>query len=235
MRFKRFNEITFDYLKSDLHIHSTYTDGQDSIPSIVKQAEIMNIKTIAITDHIREDSKYFNKYVEEIEAIRKTTNLNILIGLEARIKNFRGEIDIGKKVSSKTNLRLASVHRFSIGKNIYNPNFFTKEIAQDIELDISLAGLEAGLFDVLGHPGGMSLKYFKEFPMNYFKEIIIASNKKEIAFELNSNYHLKIYSKLKTLLKKYNPLITFGSDAHNKINIGEWKDFLKEEFPNEEN
>lgn len=24
MHFKRFNEITFDYLKSDLHIHSTY-------------------------------------------------------------------------------------------------------------------------------------------------------------------------------------------------------------------
>ena len=235
MKFKHFNEITIADVNSDLHIHSSYTDGQDSIASIVKQAETMNLQTIAITDHIREDSTYFGKCLKEIEVIRTATKINILIGFEARIKNFCGDMDVPKDVCAKADLKIASVHRFSIGKKIFDPNSFSKEIAQELELEISLAGIRNKECNVLGHPGGMCLKYFKEFPMDYYEDIILACNKHKIAFELNSAYHQDIYPDLKNLLRRHNPLIAFGSDAHNISNIGKWSVLLKEEFINAKN
>ncbi len=38
-------------LKADLHIHSTFSDGSDSISQIVKEAENRGLDIIAITDH----------------------------------------------------------------------------------------------------------------------------------------------------------------------------------------
>lgn len=222
MIFKKFNELT--NFKMDLHIHSTYTDGKDSIADIVKQAEAINLDTIAITDHIRESSTYFDEYMQEIEMIRKSSKINIMIGFEARIKNFKGEVDVAKEVCEKSDIKIASVHRFTIGDKLYNPNLFTKEIAQGLELEITLAGLanKDKKFNVLGHPGGMSLKYFNEFPLDYFEQIVEECKKNNIAFDLNSEYHRSVYPELKKILEKYNPLISLGSDAHDKLKIGKW-------------
>lgn len=233
MKFKRFSEITMADAGSDLHIHSNYTDGQDSILDIVKQAEKLKLQTIAITDHIREGSTYFDQYQEEIELIRKNSKLNILIGFEARIKNFKGEIDVNRAVLEKADIKIASVHRFPIGKQLFNPGLFSKEIAQEIELEISLAGIENKAFNILGHPGGMCLMYFNEFPLNYFEEIIAACKKHNIAFELNSEYHQAVYPELKKILKKHDPLISFGSDAHVARDIGKWLILLRRDFINE--
>lgn len=228
MKFKHFNGITDADTKLDLHIHSNYTDGQNSIREIVKQAEKLKLRTIAITDHVRERSTYFDQYCAEIELIRQDSKFDILIGFEARIKNFKGEIDASIAVLEKADIRIASVHRFSIGKQLFNPDLFSKAIAQELELEISLAGIANKTFNVLGHPGGMCLKYFNEFPLSYFEEIIVACKKNDIAFELNSGYHQDIYPELKKILKRHDPLISFGSDAHNVLDIGKWSVLLKE-------
>jgi len=228
--FEKYNDLT--NLNIDLHIHSTFTDGKDSITDIVKQAEAINLETIAITDHIRENSTYFDEYIQEIIRIRKNTNIKILIGFEARIKNFQGEVDVANEIYAKSDIKIASVHRFTIGKKVYNPDFFPKEIAQGIEFDLSLAALKNinKEFNVLGHPGGMSLRYFNDFPLEYYEEIIIACKENNIAFDLNSHYHRSVYPELIKLLKEHNPLISLGSDAHNKLNIGKWTTLLKGEI-----
>lgn len=218
--FERFNSLKL--INVDYHIHSTYTDGKNSISEIIEQAEVIGLKRIAITDHIRETSSYFESCIAEIESLRKKTQVEILSGFEARIKNFSGDIDVDKRLYSKVDIKIASVHRFSIGDRLFSPSSFEKEAAQGLELDISLAALndQKKQFNVLGHPGGMSMRYFKEFPLNYFERIIKACAENEVAFEINSEYHKLIYPQLKPMLKKYNPLISIGSDAHQKIDMG---------------
>ena len=223
---KRFNEIDNDFYKIDLHMHSTWTDGKDSVAEVVKQAEAMNMNTIAITDHIRSTSTYYPEYAKEIHAINKKTDVNILVGFEARIKNFKGELDVAEEVRKDADVRIASVHRFPFAGKLFAADLFSKEVAQGVELDLCLAGLEFGGFDILGHPAGMCLKQFGEFPSEYFEQIIIACNKNYIAFEISAAYHQKIYEQLKEILKQHNPLIVFSSDAHTKENIGNWISLL---------
>ena len=225
--FIRYNKIDNQYIRTDLHIHSTWTDGADSIVDIIEQAKERNLHTIAITDHIRTDSTYLEKSVEEIQKLRKTSNIKILTGFEAKVNNFQGEVDVSVLNKNIADIKIASVHRFPIGRKLYNANLFSKKIAQEIELELSIAGIKKAEFDILGHPGGMSIRSFGEFPLAYFEEIIIECNKNNIVFELNSTYHSRIINDLKPILAKHNPLITFGSDAHIKKNIGSWLDTFK--------
>ncbi|HBM15420.1 MAG TPA: hypothetical protein DD381_03615 [Lentisphaeria bacterium] len=228
MKFRHFNELTTADTHSDFHIHSNYTDGKGSIADIVKRAEEIGLTAIAITDHIREDSTYFFKYSSEIEDIRQKTQIDVLIGFESRIKSFNGELDVDRTVATEAEIKIGSVHRFSIGEQLRDPASFVKDVAQGLELEISLAGIAKGDFHILGHPGGMSLTHFKEFPLRYFEKIIIACKKSNIAFELNSAYHQDVYSELKNILKKHNPLVIFGSDAHMVEDIGRWLFLLKD-------
>jgi putative hydrolase len=219
---KRFNDINDEYLKMDMHIHSRWTDGKNSIGEIVKQAEMLNLNKIAFTDHIRFNSNYFFSYFDEIKQAQKKTAMKLFTGFETRIKNFKGELDVSAEVQNTADLSIASVHRFPFSKKLFSVEEFSIETAQAIEFELSLNAIEKGGFDVIGHSGGMCLSKFGLFPIQYFETIIELCSKKDIAFEINYKYHANIYSEIFILLKKYNPLVTFGSDAHDIIDIALW-------------
>jgi len=144
---KCFNDIDGDYKKMDLHIHSNWTDGENTIEEIIKQAEILKLNTIAITDHIRSVSSYFPEYKKTIQELKKTTAINILTGFETRIKNFNGELDVDANVKNIGEVKIASVHRVTIADKLFSLELFSKEIAQSIELELCLAALKKGGFD----------------------------------------------------------------------------------------
>lgn len=225
--FPKFNDLKFNDLMVDFHLHSTWTDGQNSITEIIKSAKKNNIHSIAITDHIRKTSTYFNDYKNEINHLNSHENINIYIGFEAKINDFVGNIDVKDIVVKEADIAIASVHRFPIGQRLYNASEFKSNIAQEIELELSLAALNMGGFNVLGHPGGMSLTAHNEFHQNFFEEIIVMCSKNDIAFDLNGRYHCNQLNILLPLLKKYNPHVSIGTDSHSVKSIGYWNNILK--------
>lgn len=60
----------------DLHIHSNYSDGSDSIEKIIEQAKLLNLKQISITDHnILDGSIYANSiYDKSLIGVELSTN-----------------------------------------------------------------------------------------------------------------------------------------------------------------
>lgn len=222
--------VRFDMLKStdtcvDLHIHSVWSDGTNSVAEIVQEAKRKNLRSIAITDHIRRESTYFPDYLTEIRKM-VSSDLQILVGFEAKIMDFQGDLDVSGEVRRMSDIQIGSVHRFPIGRKLLYPKDLDKRICQEIELELSIAAIRKQQMDILGHPGGMSLKEFGEFPMEYFHEIAAECSRNEIVFELNSTYHSDIYSDLQLILKEHNPYVSFGSDAHTLEAIGKWPTIL---------
>ena len=68
-----------------------------------------------------------------------------------------GNIDVKPEVVQEADIAILSVHRYPLGSKLYNASEFKKNIAQEIELELSLAGLKKGGFNVLGHPGGIAV------------------------------------------------------------------------------
>lgn len=224
--FPQFNTLNLNALKVDFHLHSTWTDGKNTIPEIIENAKVHGLHSIAITDHIREKSTYFEDYKREINILNEQENINIYTGFEAKVSDFNGNIDVKTEVVQAADIAIVSVHRYPLGSRLYNASEFSENIAQEIELELSLAALKHGGFNVLGHPGGMSLTYCKKFPELFYEEIIKACVKNEIAFDLNGRYHKFQIDLLYPLLKKHNPFISIGTDSHNINKMGFWNQDL---------
>lgn len=226
--FPKFNALNLQSLNVDFHLHSTWTDGNNTVEEIVTKAKECSLHSIAITDHIRKGSTYFDNYKQEIDGFNAQEDLNIYVGFEAKVEDFFGNIDVSPEVTQKADIAILSIHRYPLGSKLYNASEFKKNIAQEIELELSIAALKKGGFNVLGHPGGMSLISHKEFPIHFYEEIIIACKKNEIAFDLNGRYHRNEIENLYPLLQKHNPFIAIGTDSHSIDPMGGWNKTLRD-------
>lgn len=91
--------ITQEDIKGDIHVHSHYSDGQETIASIVQVAEQLGYEYIGIADHSQSlrvahglSHERVIKKAEEIKELNKTSKLAIFLGTECDILP-NGELD----------------------------------------------------------------------------------------------------------------------------------------------
>ncbi len=75
-------------LREDFHVHSNYNDHSAhdlTIANVVRQAEELNLLTVAFTEHIRKTSNWLTEYLREIESFSKDSPVKIIPGFEAKI------------------------------------------------------------------------------------------------------------------------------------------------------
>ena len=232
MREKKFFKKIFNYYKEnkkipkvDLHVHTNWTDGKHSVASMVDQACKKKIEALFFCEHSRKTSKgWFNKFALEIKNCRKKIKKKskLFIGTEVKIKDFDGTLDINPEIRKKSDLIMASVHRFPGEKgNIFNSKpKISKKKAIETEFNLILSAIKNSKFDVVGHPFGMSIKRFKAKPRwALFKKLISECKKHEKIVEINFHYH-KNYRKLLDECVKNNTLFSLGSNAHEKKELG---------------
>ena len=111
--------INYDGLKWDLHTHSTWSDGVNTIEEMVQTAIKLNYQYIAITDHSPSLSvanwltkeRFFAKF-EEIKQLRKKyPQIKILMWTEVDIL-ADGSLDYDEEVLKNCEIVIASIHRW---------------------------------------------------------------------------------------------------------------------------
>ena len=111
--------IEYNGLKWDLHIHSTWSDGENTIEDMVKTAISLNYEYIAITDHSSSlavanwlDKERFFQKLKEIEKLRKKYfQIKILMWTEVDILSD-GSLDYDEEVLKNCQVVIASIHRW---------------------------------------------------------------------------------------------------------------------------
>ncbi len=103
-------------IKGELHCHSTYSDGQNSIEDMAKKAMELGYEYIAITDHSPNlavanglDEKALKEKKQEIEKVSKGLDFPILFGTEVDIL-ADGSIDYSDDVLGEFDFVIASIH-----------------------------------------------------------------------------------------------------------------------------
>ncbi len=108
-------------IKGDFHVHTNWSDGYGSINDVVKKAEKLGYKYIAITDHsligkgkVEMNSEKFIKQLELIDRLQHQAKVKIFKGIEIDI-NDNGKLDYPDQILDMTDLVLGAVH-FDYGK-----------------------------------------------------------------------------------------------------------------------
>ncbi len=168
--------ISYHDIKGDLHLHTTYSDGGNSVREMVSAATALGYDYIAITDHspsqkiahgLEEDRlrklwKEIDKAQEEFPRIR------IFKGSEVDIK-VDGSMDYPDRILKEFDFVIGSIH---LG--------FTKDNTQRI-----LAALDNRYLTLIGHPTGKLHGQRQSYPLA-FERVCKRAKENNKCLELNA-------------------------------------------------
>jgi len=169
-------------IKGDLHCHSNWDGGKDSIEDMAKTAMDLGYEYIGISDHAKlpiENGLDEKQLLKQHEAIKKlnskfeirNSKFRILHGCEVNILND-GSVDIKDEVLEKLDYVIAGAHSFF------------KMSKQEMTKRL-IKAMENSNIDIIAHPTGRLIGRRDEFQMD-FDKILEVAKKTGTILEINS-------------------------------------------------
>lgn len=166
--------IREDQIMGDLHIHTIWSDGTETIETMARAAESLGYEYIAVTDHSGSlkiagglDEEKLQRQIEEIDNL--DLKVHIFKGIEVNIR-LDGQLDIPDDILSKLDIVIASIH--SPGR---------EDMTERI-----LSAIQDKHVHMIGHPTGRKLFQREEYPLN-LDRIFEEAAKTGTILEINAN------------------------------------------------
>jgi len=201
-------------IRGDLHMHTTATDGEDTLAEMVRAAIARGLQYIAITDHGQRvtmarglDKRRLLKQWDDIDRLNESLAedgrppIVVLKGIEVDMLE-KGGLDLPDDVLEKADWVVASLH--------YGQNQPREQITARI-----LEAIENPNVSVIGHPTGRLLN--KRPPYDVDIEAVIAAAARAGTFlEINANpWRLDLNDHHAAAAKKAGVKIVISTDAHS--------------------
>ncbi len=171
--------VGYQDIKGDLHVHSDWDGGVNSILEMAKAAQSMGYEYIGISDHTKFlriehglDEKRLEQRNKEIDKLnQKFKNFRILKGAETNILKD-GSIDIKDEALKKLDYVIAGIHS----------NF---KMEKDEMTERMIKAMRNPNVDVISHPTGRILKKRDEYRID-FDAILKVAKETGTILEINS-------------------------------------------------
>jgi DNA polymerase (family 10) len=206
--------ITLSDIRGDLQMHTTASDGKNSIDEMAQAAKRLGYKYIAFTEHSKSvtvanglDEKRTLKQIKKIrEAQERVDGIRLLAGMEVDI-NKDGSLDLDDDVLEQLDVVVCSVHSYM-------------NMESSAMTDRLLRALSHKRCQILAHPTGRLLLRRDPFSLD-LERIVDESKKRGVIMELNAfpdrldlkDVHLR-------MAKERGVKIVISTDAHSTAHLG---------------
>ena len=195
-------------LRGDLHAHTDWSDGRNTLQEIVGAAKAEGLEYFAITDHsvsstvangldqkrLLAQMKQVREFNAEIEGI------TLLAGSEVDIRRS-GTLDFPDEILAQLDIVVASVHSHF--------NLTEAEMTKRI-----IRAIENPFVNIIGHPTGRLLGRRPMYPVN-LEEVIAAAAENNTVLEINgSPSRLDLAPQFVRMAKDAGVLLAVNTDAH---------------------
>lgn len=218
-------------LLCDMHTHTVYSHGKNTIEEMVEQARALGLKAVVISDHGRSHpmfgvrKKNFKKMRQEIDALNeKYEDIAVYLSVESNITGADGSIDIGKEERQYCDWIYAGYHYGYIPASIKDVfhfalrNYLTvvfpfmKEKTRRINTEAYLKMMDRYALKMITHPGD-------KLPVD-IEPIAKKAAEKGVILEINPRHSHLSSEELKIALK-YDVQFAVNSDAHSVQALGQ--------------
>ena len=200
--------VEFTDLRGDLHAHTNWSDGRQTLQDMVAAAQAEGLEYFAITDH-SVSSTVANglnqgRLLDQVKQVRELNaavdGITVLAGSEVDIRRY-GELDFPDEVLAQLDVVVASVHS--------NFNLTEAEMTKRI-----IRAIEHPFVNIIGHPTGRMLGHRPMYPLN-IEAIIEAAAENNTVLEINgSPSRLDLDSRFVRMAKDAGVLLAVNTDAH---------------------
>jgi DNA polymerase (family X) len=200
--------ISIEDMRGDFHMHTTWSDGQNSIREMAQAARLRGYEYIAITDHTQSTSiangntpEELLEEIEEIEAVaREFDDIRVFKGAEVDILSD-GSLDLPFDVLDRLDWIVISIHAG-----------FHQERQQIT--DRVIRAMETGYPNVFAHPTGRILGERSPYEID-LEQVFAAAKRYDVRLELNASpYRLDLNSYWLGVAKQAGVGIVISTDSH---------------------
>jgi len=209
--------VKLEDMRGDLQMHTTASDGRNSIEEMGEAARALGYEYIALTDHSQAvtvangmDEKRTLEQIKKIRAAQqRVPGIRLLAGIEVDIKKD-GSLDLEDEVLAQLDVVVASVHSYM--------NMERAEMTERI-----LAAIENPYTQIIAHPTGRLV--LRRDPFEYDMERVLdAAAQHGVAMECNAaperldlrDVHLR-------MAKQRGVKIVISTDAHTTHSLTSMK------------
>ena len=196
--------INYNEIKGDLHMHTRYSDGNNSILEMANAAKKLGYSYVGISDHSQTRKiagglaeEDLMKEIKEVRRI-KIHGIKVLIGSEVDILGD-GSLDYSDNVLKKLDYVIGSIH-----------SGFKGDVTKRI-----LKAMENKHMNILAHPTGRLVQSRKGYELK-FDEVLRVAKETKTLLEINAHpKRLDLRDEMiKAAVENGNKLI-IGTDAHS--------------------
>ena len=201
-------------IKGDLHTHSNWDGGKNTIEEMTKRAQEMGYQYLGISDHTKFlriehglNEKQLTQQRKEIESLNskfknREINFRILQGAETNILND-GSIDIKDEALKKFDFVIAGIHS----------NF---KMPKEKMTERIIKAMKNPNVDIISHPTGRILKRRDEYQIDFDKILRVAKETGTI-LEINSfPERLDLNAENIRQAKEAGVKMVINTDSHHK-------------------
>ena len=200
--------VEFTDLRGDLHAHTDWSDGRQTLQDMVAAAQAEGLEYFAITDHsvasIVANGLNQKRLLEQVKQVREldaaVDGITVLAGSEVDIRRS-GRLDFPDEILAQLDIVVASVH-----------SSFTLTEAEMTKRIIR--AIENPFVHIIGHPTGRMLGHRPMYPLN-IAAIIEAAAENNTVLEINgSPSRLDLDSRYVRQAKAAGVRLAVNTDAH---------------------
>lgn len=171
--------VDYADIKGDFHVHTKWSDGDNTIEEMAKAARSLGYEYICISDHSKSEAiahglneERLLKQIKEIKTLNKRLKgIRILAGNEVDIK-ADGSLDISDSVLKKLDIVCVAIHSgFKMSKQKMTERIIT--------------ALENRYVDILAHPTGRIINERPPYNVD-LEEIFSVAADRKIHMEVNA-------------------------------------------------
>lgn len=206
--------ITLKDIRGDLHMHTTETDGKNSIEEMANAAREVGLEYIAITDHSKRvamanglDAKRLLQQWKEIDAINKKADDSFVVlkGIECDILE-NGEMDLPDEVLAQGDWIIASLH--------YGQSQPRQQITDRI-----VGAIRNPHVTMVAHPTGRLLNKRQPYDVD-IDAVFEAAKETGTLLELNANpIRLDLNDRYLMAAKAHGVPVVINTDAHKTTGL----------------
>ena len=200
-------------IKGDLQMHSTASDGKNTVEEMAAAARELGHEYIAMTDHSKAvtvanglDEKRMAEHIKKIHALEeKELGIRVFAGAEVDILKD-GKLDYSDEILEQLDVVVCSIH-----------SYFNLERAEMTER--MLAAIENPYAQIIGHPTGRLLMRREELDYD-MEKILEACAKHGVAMECNSYPdRLDLKDVYLRMCKERGVKVVISTDSHSDGNL----------------
>lgn len=223
-------------LFQDLHVHSSEysSDSISSLSENIAAADAQGLSVIGLVDHVRADSTWLSERVEQFSIIKIPQDLEVLLGVEAKMLNTSGALDLPGSLDGVNFVAIAD-HRFPSETGPLDPRLVKQminngDLGAEEALECILAATFNSLAQVARLPYPPILVHFLSLlpKLGLVEEMVTDRNLQRLGealitsgalLEVNEKWNCPSSYVVAYLAANGVPLVA-GSDAHSSTQIG---------------